>query len=81
VSTGKVNQEIFYNDGITKVTDPFWTVKCPDCGYDGWSLTYMDGCPICSSPDAVYTNPTIKKPALSPKRAGKSAETLTKTPT
>jgi len=53
-------REGYYNDNITKITDPFWTVACIDCGHAGWSLTHMDCCPECGSVDAIFTNPNIK---------------------
>lgn len=75
----QVNQRPrYYDDGITKITDPLWTVKCNECGHIGWSVTLMDHCPKCNSKTAVFTNPYIKISPSSPlKRAGKSAELLT----
>lgn len=37
----------FYGDGVTKVTDPFWEVKCKNCGHNTWSVTYKDKCSKC----------------------------------
>jgi ribosomal protein S27E len=56
----QINQTRYYNDGITRITDAFWTVRCPDCGHVNWSLTYGWVCPVCRSVNAVYTNPTVK---------------------
>lgn len=53
----------YYSDGITKFTDPFWTVKCNTCGTEHWSLTYIDYCPECYSKDIACTNPKIKGPS------------------
>ncbi len=50
----------YYDDGITRMTDPFWTYTCILCGKSGWSLTYMDHCPKCSSKEVIFTNPNIK---------------------
>ena len=54
---------MYYNDGITKITDPFWTIHCPDCGHAGWSLTYMKCCPECGSMAAAFKNTQIKSPS------------------
>lgn len=37
----------FYMDGITKITDPFWEVKCKHCGHTAWSVTYKNKCSKC----------------------------------
>ncbi len=39
---------IYYQDGITKVTDPFYVVRC-SCGHAGWSCTYKTECSKCGS--------------------------------
>lgn len=78
-TTERSKRTQYYNDGITKITDPFWEYICPTCNKSGWSLTYMDHCPECNSPDAKFTNSGIKNSPSSPlKRAGKSADMLTK---
>lgn len=50
----------YYSDGITKITDPLWTVQCPECGKSGWALTMTGKCQNCGSTSAVFTNPNIK---------------------
>lgn len=56
-------EQMNYNDGITKITDPFWTFNCTDCGHAGWSLTFMECCPDCGSVDAVFKNTKVKSPS------------------
>lgn len=50
----------YYNDGITKITDPFWEYECNNCGKSGWSVIHMDHCPECNSRSVQFTNPYIK---------------------
>jgi ribosomal protein S27E len=56
-------EQRYYSDGITKITDRFWTLSCPDCGHAGWSLIKMECCPECGSVAAVFTNPDVKTPS------------------
>lgn len=37
---------MYYADGITKVTDPFYMCVCPD-GHKMWSCVYERTCPEC----------------------------------
>lgn len=39
----------YYIDGITRITDPLWDVKCLSCGHACWSLTYIKKCLECGS--------------------------------
>lgn len=50
-----------YDDGITKITDPFWTTKCSRCGHAGWSLTKKYKCNSCHSDKITCTNPAHKE--------------------
>lgn len=57
-SSGPINT---YFDG-TKITDPFWMVKClnPECKHEGWSVTYKETCSRCGQP-AVSTPANVDK--------------------
>ena len=48
MSTSKQNTQKTYLDGITKITDPFWTVHC-DCGHKFLSCICNGPCPNCGS--------------------------------
>lgn len=54
-------KETYYSDGITKTTDPFWTIKCLDCGHAGWSVLKPRKCYSCNSANITCSNPTHKK--------------------
>ncbi len=41
----------YYADGITRVTDPFWKVKCAKCGHTYLSCIAISNCPTCGCPD------------------------------
>jgi hypothetical protein len=57
---GDLRKAKYYSDGITKITDPFWVVKCFTCGYEGWNLIHTDSCTECGSEDISCTNAAIK---------------------
>lgn len=42
----------YYSDGITRVTDPFWTNICHKCGYVFMSCICTGKCPACGSFEA-----------------------------
>ena len=42
----------YYSDGITKVTDPFWTNTCHGCGYVFMSCICNGECPNCGGFEA-----------------------------
>ena len=41
----------YYSDGITRVTDPFWKMKCNKCGHVFLSCICIAECPTCGSMD------------------------------
>ena len=41
------DRQMFYSDGITKVTDPFWCIVCAECGHKFLSCTCFAKCPNC----------------------------------
>lgn len=41
----------YYFDGITRVTDPFWKMKCNKCGHVFLSCICIAECPTCGSMD------------------------------
>lgn len=43
------NNFSYYSDGITRVTDPFWKMKCSQCGHIFWSCLCTAKCPLCGS--------------------------------
>lgn len=45
-------ENMYYPDGITKITDPFWVNTCRECGEIYWSCDCICTCPVCGSPDA-----------------------------
>ncbi len=42
----------YYSDGITRVTDPFWTNTCRKCKDVFMSCICTGECPVCGSIDA-----------------------------
>lgn len=44
-----------YPDGITRITDAFWHIKCKECGKIYYSVTYKGKCPECGSEDGNAT--------------------------
>lgn len=42
----------YYMDGITKITDPFWVNTCRKCGEIFWSCDCICACPACGNTDA-----------------------------
>ena len=50
-----------YYDG-TKITDPFWVVRCSNsnCQREGWSVTHKETCSKCGQP-AVSTPANVDK--------------------
>ena len=37
----------FYEDGITRISDPFWSLTCQSCGEYFWSCICIATCPRC----------------------------------
>jgi hypothetical protein len=46
---GLQTKDTYLADGITKTTDPFWTVTCLDCGHASWSILHVKECFKCGS--------------------------------
>ncbi len=38
--------EKYYSDGVTRITDPFYTCLCPS-GHKQWEITYRKSCSVC----------------------------------
>ena len=38
--------EAYYNDGVTRITDPFYTCVCPS-GHKQWEITRKTTCSAC----------------------------------
>ena len=53
MSTIDRNKNNFYADGITRVTDPFWKVKCSNCNHVYLACIAISNCPSCGCPDGV----------------------------
>lgn len=47
------HKNIFYADGITRVTDPFWKCTCVNCKRTYMSCISISNCPNCGCPDGV----------------------------
>lgn len=47
-----VNQQKFYSDGITRITDPFWKLTCNQCGKCFVSCICISKCPQCGAVDS-----------------------------
>lgn len=56
-----VIKEGYYSDGITRYTDPLWTVKCNDCKAIYWSVIYHSICSKCKSQNIISTNKVIEE--------------------
>ncbi|MDE5588211.1 MAG: hypothetical protein K2J60_03600 [Acetatifactor sp.] len=62
-------KEGFYEDGVTRITDSFYTCICPD-GHKHWEITYRKVCSDCGKklvlcmPSDRYAQ-QIKKEAVS----------------
>ena len=56
----------YYSDGITRVTDPFWKMKCNKCGHVFLSCICIAECPTCGSMDqkAFLDGKSLKKSKL-----------------
>lgn len=39
----------YYPNSDVKITDPFFVVKCPECGKSYWSVTPIKKCSGCGS--------------------------------
>lgn len=50
----------YYSDGITKYTDPLWTIKCNCCGHITWGVIYVEKCSKCGSNDIECKNRNIQ---------------------
>ena len=44
-------RELYYIDGITKVTDPFWKSVCRKCGHTYLACLSTTECPQCGGMD------------------------------
>lgn len=42
------DKEGFYQDGVTRITDPFYICICPE-GHRVWNCIYTKQCPVCGS--------------------------------
>lgn len=38
--------EEYYSDGVTRITDPFYTCICPE-GHKVWEVMYTNTCSVC----------------------------------
>lgn len=43
---GGTMKEQFYSDGVTRITDPFYTCLCP-AGHKQWEITRKTTCSVC----------------------------------
>ena len=52
-----------YSDGVTKITDPFYEIKCTTCGHSTWALLKRNKCSKCGA--EIECNPAGPREILS----------------
>lgn len=50
-----MSRELYYNDGVTRVTDPFYLCICRSCLKSFWAIRVDTVCPDCGSDDLFRT--------------------------